>query len=266
MAIKLIATDIDGTLIRLGNTALSEEIFEIIRQLQDRGIIFAAASGRQYANLRSLFVPVAKDMLFICENGSNNIYKGQQFSISEIDRETAFELVDDIQAMGPDCEAIVSCADAYRVMPKSDRVVQELLYGWRATVRVVLSKDEIYDSILKVSLNMGNGLTPEIIESMTERWRDRIGYIATSGPCWLDFQNACKGNALTEAARHFGITPDEIMAFGDNFNDIEMLDAVTHSYAMEGSDPEVMSHAKYSCNSVEDCLREFLEGVNSFDN
>ncbi len=266
MAIKLIATDIDGTLIRLGNTKLSGEIFEIIRQLQDRGIIFAAASGRQYANLRSLFAPVAKDMLFICENGSNNIYKGQQLSISEIDRETAFDLIDDIQALGPDCEAIVSCPDAYRVMPKSDRVVQELLYGWRATLRVEHAKEDICDSIIKISLNMGGGLSSEIMDHMTERWKDKIAYIATSGPCWLDFQNACKGNALTQAAGSFGITRDEIMVFGDNFNDIEMLDAVTHSYAMEGSDPEVMSHAKYSCSSVEKCLREFLEGVNSFDN
>ena len=46
--IKLIATDIDGTLIREGSSALPEEIFDLIRELRKRNLYFAAASGRQY--------------------------------------------------------------------------------------------------------------------------------------------------------------------------------------------------------------------------
>ena len=67
--IKFIATDLDGTLLD-EHGALSEEIFPSARRLFERGILFAPASGRQYANLKKLFFPVWEKLLFICENGA----------------------------------------------------------------------------------------------------------------------------------------------------------------------------------------------------
>lgn len=61
--IKLVATDIDGTLIRESSSVLPEEIFDLIRELRKRDIYFAAASGRQYMGLKRLFAPVADQML-----------------------------------------------------------------------------------------------------------------------------------------------------------------------------------------------------------
>ena len=56
----------------------------------------------------------------------------------------------------------------------------------------------------------------------------------------------------------FGLLPDECMAFGDNFNDIQMLESVTHSYAMQNAVDEIKTHAAYVTDSVEKVLREFL--------
>ena len=67
--IKLVASDLDGTLLLKGAQSLPEEIFPLIRQLKELGILFVAASGRQYANMKKMFVPVEKDVAFICENG-----------------------------------------------------------------------------------------------------------------------------------------------------------------------------------------------------
>ena len=67
--IKFIATDLDGTLLD-EHGALPEEIFPLARRLFERGILFAPASGRQYANLKKLFFPVWEKLLFICENGA----------------------------------------------------------------------------------------------------------------------------------------------------------------------------------------------------
>ena len=46
------------------------------------------------------------------------------------------------------------------------------------------------------------------------------------------------------------------MAFGDNYNDIEMLDNVGHSYAMERAVEDIKKHAKYITKSVEMTLKE----------
>lgn len=59
MSIRLICSDIDGTLLQYGKKELEGEIFEQIRALHQRGIWFCPASGRQYTSLRKLFAPVA---------------------------------------------------------------------------------------------------------------------------------------------------------------------------------------------------------------
>ncbi|MBS6776533.1 MAG: HAD hydrolase family protein [Butyricicoccus pullicaecorum] len=50
--IHLIASDIDGTLLQGGQTRLDPALFDVIERLEQHGIRFAAASGRQYTNLR----------------------------------------------------------------------------------------------------------------------------------------------------------------------------------------------------------------------
>ena len=57
MSIRLICNDIDGTLLQYGKKELEGEIFEQIRELHRRGILFCPASGRQYTSLRKLFAP-----------------------------------------------------------------------------------------------------------------------------------------------------------------------------------------------------------------
>ena len=59
MDIRLVCSDIDGTLLQYGKKELEGEIFEQIQALHQRGIWFCPASGRQYTSLRKLFAPVA---------------------------------------------------------------------------------------------------------------------------------------------------------------------------------------------------------------
>lgn len=65
--IKFIASDLDGTLLLNGAQKVSQELIPLIKRLNDNGIIFCAASGRQYPNLKRLFGDVADDMMYICE-------------------------------------------------------------------------------------------------------------------------------------------------------------------------------------------------------
>lgn len=68
--VKLIASDLDGTLLQNGARDVNPIVFDQIRTLKEHGIMFAAASGRQYLNLRRLFTPVQDDIAYIAENGS----------------------------------------------------------------------------------------------------------------------------------------------------------------------------------------------------
>ena len=67
---RLIASDIDGTLLKDGQQTLDDIFFDLISTLHAQGVLFVAASGRQLASLKMLFEPVADDIVFIAENGA----------------------------------------------------------------------------------------------------------------------------------------------------------------------------------------------------
>ena len=58
-----------------------------------------------------------------------------------------------------------------------------------------------------------------------------------------------KGVAARQIQAHLGIAPDECAAFGDYENDLELMDAVTHSFAMENAIPAVKERARYMAPS-----------------
>ena len=68
-SIKFIATDMDGTLL-CDNKQLPSDFYEVFQQLQQKNILFSAASGRQYQSLVNTFEPVKEEMVFIAENGT----------------------------------------------------------------------------------------------------------------------------------------------------------------------------------------------------
>ena len=59
--------------------AIDSEIFNLIHQLEQKNILFMAASGREYTNLRDLFSPVADDIAYLCLNGCITFYKGDVY-------------------------------------------------------------------------------------------------------------------------------------------------------------------------------------------
>ncbi|MEI3220977.1 MAG: HAD hydrolase family protein [Dorea sp.] len=64
--IKLIASDIDGTLLTNHGQIVFERTADLIRRLIDKGIYFTAASRRQYSNTRPMFDPPMAEYLLCC--------------------------------------------------------------------------------------------------------------------------------------------------------------------------------------------------------
>ena len=90
--IKLIASDMDGTLLNKNNE-INEEFFKIFNKLVEKDIIFAAASGRQYYNLLKRFEKIKDNMMFIAENGTFVVYKGEEILVNALDKNIAKELI-----------------------------------------------------------------------------------------------------------------------------------------------------------------------------
>ena len=68
--IKLIVSDVDGTILKKGETVVSVRVFDAIEKLKSAGKKVAIASGRTYGSLEKLFAPVKKDLYFVCCDGA----------------------------------------------------------------------------------------------------------------------------------------------------------------------------------------------------
>ena len=79
-----------------------------------------------------------------------------------------------------------------------------------------------------------------------------------AGPYWIDTTFANKGIGVRSICRTLGIDPADVMAFGDNYNDVSMLDIVGTPYIMDGSAAPLREKYPQHTPRPEDVLREFL--------
>lgn len=256
--LKLIASDIDGTLLQNGEKELSRQAVNQVKQLKEMGILFAAASGRQYATLRRLFEPVKDDIAYICENGAMVMYNGKILHKDVFDRVLAEEMMHSILNR-EDMEIIVSGEKSYYIQPKRKSFAEYMLQSVKGNVTVVDNILEVQEDILKISMYRESGL-----EETLPYWKKLFGdkaTVVTSGHAWLDMMpmSADKGKGIRVLQKHFLISADDCVAFGDNLNDLEMLQEVTYSFAMSNAKEKVKEIAKYETERVETVLEKIMK-------
>ena len=148
--IRLIACDIDGTLLPEGELAIAPVVFDEILRLKAKGIRFCPTSGRRLESLRRLFAPVADELYYVCENGST-VYApdGTLLGKTVMARETAMELAHRILSH-PDSEVMISGVESCYLCPKDEKILPIIaLVG--NTTRVVPTPEDVPEEILKVS-------------------------------------------------------------------------------------------------------------------
>ena len=172
--IKLICTDIDGTLVEDGTDKINTELFDVIKQLKEKGIMFAAASGRQYNSMRALFDPVANDMIFIAEGGNLVMCREEVMAISQMDKEVIRELIHDIEAI-PGCNALLCGPSEGYAKQDAKELIDLLTNGYHYQLKVVEDLTTVLDvTIIKVALYHNEGNADEIARiGLAPKWEKR---------------------------------------------------------------------------------------------
>lgn len=263
MPIKLIACDIDGTLIPYGQVGLPPELFPLIRRLREQGVLFCPASGRQYRSLRLLFAPVAEEMAFVCENGNVVFGPGPEetapvLSKSPIPRADALALAGEIQAL-PGCDALISGERVSYVWGCEDSFIRYMEEMEGNRMRRVERLEDIPEDVVKISAWCPDG-PEEPMAALGPRWGKY--HMAVAGPDWLDFGGGDKGVGLRGLCAGLGIALEEVAAFGDNWNDLPMLEAAGEPWLMCTADPELARRFPRQCESVVRVLEEKLKVKN----
>lgn len=255
--VKLIASDLDGTLLQNGAQSLTGEAVRLIRRWQEKGVLFAAGSGRQYPNLYRLFGELSEKMAFICENGAYAVHQGEEILCRPMERSLGLEIMQDIYRM-EGCEILLSGKNTSYLQPKTEEYLHRMKHIVRNNVTVVEDITRVEEPFLKISVCRLAG-----ISEVAEHFHKTFGHRAkatVSGFAWLDFtaEDVNKGAALSCLQRKLNITPEETIVFGDNYNDLEMFACAGTSYAMHSAVPEVRAYANAEAETVEEVLFTLL--------
>ncbi len=246
--IKLIASDIDGTLVSDGEHRLDPEYYDVILKLRGKGIQFAAASGRQWASIEAVFEPVKEKVFYLSDNGAYVGCHGRNLFLNPIERETALELIRAIRRI-PGLEVLVGGPDVVYADTKNQEFLDLLVRGYRFQVKQVEDVTGIEDHIIKVSAYRTHNIQ-EAVEGLIGQFGDRMK-MTISGDWWMDAMapGVCKGQAVRVLQDNLDIKPEETMVFGDQMNDLEMFDQAYYSFAVANAREEVKKAARFQADS-----------------
>jgi Cof subfamily protein (haloacid dehalogenase superfamily) len=263
--IKLVLTDMDNTLLPFGCERVSPRALDAIRELRAAGVEFGPATGRDAQELLRFFG--GSDSAFqtgILSNGKKVYLDGQLKHVSYIDNAALQRLADYVGGyegcfvtaypfktdasnpawcIGATAEEVAPYARDFRFAPTlADAVPEDKLIA--ATVACPLGQD-----VLEKIKARGMELCPEFdIVQPVARWCDVV-------PHGLN-----KGTALPLLLDSMGITPDEVLFFGDAENDLAIMRVVPNSVAVANATPAAAAAARYHIGRCdEDSVAAALE-------
>lgn len=263
LMIKLIVSDIDGTLVN-SKKEIPDSFWRIFNLIKEKNIRFCAASGRQMQSLEQLFEPIASEIGFVSDNGALAKFKGQELyeiplEINEI--KPILEVCEQIKNIGT---VVCGKKKAY-IKTDSDSIFEEILRHYPSYQRVT-NFSAINDTIFKISIC--DEKTPKLNSYPQLKSFSKDFNVVISGNFWLDVTNqkVNKGLALSELQKLWNITPEQTLVFGDQMNDIEMMQTAKFSYAMKNAEPEVKRIASFVTdydNDNEGVMRKIEELLNN---
>ncbi|AIA00340.1 MULTISPECIES: Cof-type HAD-IIB family hydrolase [Staphylococcus] len=236
--VKAIAVDMDGTFLDSKKTYDKPRFEAIFTELRNRDITFIAASGNQYAKLKSIFGD--RDMYFISENGAV-IYKGNELYNYKSFNRQVFQQVVDYLNMNQGIDQLVICGlkSAYILKHTSEAFKEDTRFYYHQLKEIDSLQQLPEDDYVKIAFNINRETHPNVDEEVATQFSNDIKLVS-SGHDSIDIimPNMTKGQALKRLLDKWEMSPSELMAFGDANNDKDMLAFAKHSYVMENSHDE----------------------------
>lgn len=259
--IRLIASDVDGTLLPEGTSNLNPELFEVILQLKQAGVHFCAASGRGYRSVEDVFTPVAEDIAFIADNGAYATCSGQVLTTRPLPPELCGEIEAFMNSLAGSF-ILYSCPLQAYTSSTNEQMIEEISTGYHMDLTRIRSYRDITEPIIKMAVCCRTEDAGEVAKRAIPLFSDRLS-VTASGKYWVDFMALAvsKGQALSLLQQHLGVSKEETMAFGDNNNDIAMLEQAGAAIVVANARAEAKAVAKEILPDEEDAVLHRLKSV-----
>lgn len=252
MNIKLIAIDMDGTLLNDQKEYDRPRFAAQYTALQQQGVELVIASGNQYYQLISFFPQLHQKMSFIAENGALIYDRNEQIYHAELSRQQYHTVLSELAAC--DMKNFVVCGlhSAWYQMPVPQAFINLMAQHYHR-LQGISQLEEIDDIIFKFSLNLPDNEIPALIQRL-HHTLDGIIHPVVSGYGFIDLiiPGSHKASGLQRLMVRRGIDQHACIAIGDGGNDLEMLQLVDYSFAMANASVAAKSAARYTTDSNND--------------
>ena len=266
--IKLIAADMDGTLIG-NNHKISKENIEAIKIAREKGIEFAIATGRSYEDVKPFLDEYGlKCECVVLNGGEYRDIAGKIVVGIYIDKSIAAKILNIMSKY--DLAVEIYTDDGYYTTNTKEETLKGMIKRAKTFHPDVTDPDEIYrnainhphfnkmnyitnlDEFLKSDLNIGKFVSfAESIDEINglKEELNKLDGLAISSSFVTNIEvndvNATKGRILAKVSERMCIRKEEVAILGDGSNDYSMFVEFPNSFAMENAIPEIKEVAKY---------------------
>lgn len=253
--IKLILSDIDGTILPRGNAHVSEKTRDAFHAALDAGIHIGVASGRERSWLPGFF---EHDMdciqTTISSNGCVIYADGELVRRDSLKREDLLALAEFLDTYpvpagliafeGKDIHLVTGPIEVLdKVFPVYGKAAREQTGPWEMPAELMKAN---------VFVDLDAAQTPAFVDEINNHFASIDVDMASPGYLNIMAKGRNKGSALRDLAAHFGLSMDEVAVFGDGENDLEMFKVAGNAIAVSGATPAASAAATHHIGACED--------------
>jgi len=233
---SLVVSDLDGTLLNNAHT-LDPLTIQTFQELQQRGVPLAIASGRHVVDIRVVRSLLGVSTYIISSNGAHLYDPDDNLLFEEL---LSPELVKALTSVErPDSVRLnLYTADAWYI-DRADQAIRDFHastgFEYEVDPSIVNSAHKGVGKVLYIG-------EPELLANIEADLRESLGdsvYITYALPNSLEVMAAGvnKAHAIRDLLGRIRLSAENCIAFGDNLNDIQMLEYVGHGNIMANANP-----------------------------
>ncbi len=251
--IKLIVSDVDGTILTKDQTEVSGEMLCAIDALKASGKTVAVASGRTYGSLEKLFYAVKQDLYFICCDGAVIVHNDKVIYCKQIG---VGDVIDVIRRPEYENCGILLCTPKipYVIQGSEDFAITAETQSGEETFYIERLYD-IKEPIVKIAVWSKDG-NAEPLNFLPKSLR-----VAYNVGEWCEYTSAIsnKGLAVSDLQMRLYLSKFDTVAIGDGVNDIEMMKKAKIAVSANRAGDELKSVCSYHTEDVAGFLNNLAE-------
>ena len=247
MEIKIVATDMDGTLLDPRGQLDLPRLEKILDKLDQRGVRFVIATGNEVHRMRQLLGHLAERVVLVVANGArifenNELLQAQTWDDAMVDRALG-------HFKGRECQdqfVVTAMNGGFvkkgTVFTELDKfMTPEMIEKLYQRMQFVDEFDSnLFGGVLKMSMVVGEERLDSVLQEINDLFDGHVRAVSSGYGCIDILQDGIhKAWGLVELLKRWNLKPEQIIAFGDSENDIEMLELAGISYAMENAEEAV---------------------------